>query len=355
MKYWYRYLNMKRFKLIFEYLFLFGVNGIMLWYFRGYLNLLIAVGMVLFLLYAVISVHIVKRYLSLSIDIPAEQLPKNTVFLVKVKVRNRSVFPLVNCRIRMRTGNVFLRETAEHDMVVPVKPLDVTEIEYPLSSSYVGNVEIMAEKLILEDLLAFHSVKAEVSASQNVYIVPGGDTEEEFSLNAFEKGMNEVEESNLRGSDFSDVSQIREYIPGDAMKNIHWKLSAKKDVWMVKERLQMSSQKLLVLLKLDKVPETEMSETSPTFGADIDRTIERLYAFGCFLIKNNVPVTLYWWSDKYREIRYETAESADVWLQVMLHVFHTEAGSGFAEEQFRSLNPGQGYVLACRDGLIVNE
>lgn len=346
---------MKRFKLIFEYVFLFCVNGIMLWYFRGYLNLLIAVGMVLFLLYAVISVHIVKRYLSLSIDIPAEQMPKNTVFLVKVKVRNQSVFPLVTCRIRMRTGNVFLGETAEHDMVVPVKPLDVTEIEYPLSSSYVGNVEIMAEKLILEDLLALHSVKAEVSVSKNVYIVPRGETEEEFSLNAFEKGMNEVEESNLRGSDFSDVSQIREYIPGDAMKNIHWKLSAKKDMWMVKERLQMSSRKLLVLLKLDKMPETEMSNTSQTFGADIDRTMERLYAFGCFLIKNNVPVTLYWWSDKYSEIRCETAESADVWLQVMLHVFHTEAGSGFAEEQFRSLHPGQGYVLACQDGLIVNE
>lgn len=110
----------------------------------------------------------------------------------------------------------------------------------------------------------------------------------------------------------------------------------------------MSSRKLLVLLKLDKMSESSDAE------ADADRTIELLYAFGCFLIKNRVPVTLYWWSDKYREIRWETAESADEWLQVMLHVFHTGAGGGFAEAQFRSLNPGQGYVLASRDGLVVN-
>lgn len=335
---------MKRFKYIFEYVFLFCLNGIMLWYFRGYLNLLIAVGMILFLLYAVISVHIVKRYLSLSIRVPAEQMPKNTVFLAKLLVRNRSVFPVVRCRIRLRTGNVFLGGETEHDMVVPVKPLDVTEVEYPLSSSYVGNVEITAEKLILEDLLAFHAVTMEISVSQNVYIIPRGETEEDFSLNAFEHGMNEAEESRLRGSDFSDVSQIREYIPGDAVKNIHWKLSAKKDKWMVKERLQMSSRKLLILLKLDR-----------TSGADADRTVEMLYAFGAFLLKNRVPVTLYWWSVKYGEIRCETAESADEWLDVMIHVFHTHAGDTFAEEQFQSLQPGQSYVLACRDGLLIKE
>ena len=54
---------MKKFKNIFEYVFLFCLNGLMLWYFRGYLNLLIAAAMILFLVLDIISVLILKRYL----------------------------------------------------------------------------------------------------------------------------------------------------------------------------------------------------------------------------------------------------------------------------------------------------
>lgn len=333
---------MKRFKYIFEFVFLFALNGVMLWYFRGYLNLVVAAGMLVFLLYAVISVHVVKRYLSLSIEAPSDYMTKDMTFIIKVKLENRCILPLVSCRIRLRTGNVFVGQTVENDLIVPVRPHGTVVVEYPLRSAYVGRVEVLAEKLILEDLLCLHSVTSAVSVSQSVYVVPQGNTDEEFSLNAYERGMNEVEESKLKGSDFSDVSQVREYVPGDAMKNIHWKLSAKKDILMVKERLQMSSRKLLVVLSLDRASEE-----------DVDQTIERLFAFGRFMIQNRVPVTLFWWSEKFGEVRQGTAESEEEWMQVMIQVFYTRAGGGYVEEKFRSLYPGQGYVLASRAGLTV--
>ena len=335
---------MKKFKNIFEYVFLFCLNGLMLWYFRGYLNLLIAAAMILFLVLDIISVLILKRYLSVSVVVPGEQMPKNVTFVVRVNVRNDSVIPLTNGVVRLRMGNVFMGETVEQDIEVPLKPLDVTGIELPLCSACVGDVEIRTEKIVLTDFLGLFETERDAFAEDHVFIVPRGETEQEFSLNAFEKGMNEVEETQMKGSDFSDVSQIREYIPGDAIKNIHWKLSAKKDVLMVKERLQMSSQKLLVVLRLEKSSEEAA-----------DRMIETLYSFGGFLITNHVPLTLCWWSDKFREIRQETAESSAEWLDVMLHVFSTRAGNEIAEQQFRSLYPGQGYVLACEEGLLVKE
>ena len=335
---------MKKFKNIFEYVFLFCLNGLMLWYFRGYLNLLIAAAMILFLVLDIISVLILKRYLSVSVVVPGEQMPKNVTLVVRVNVRNDSVIPLTNGVVRLRMGNVFMGETVEQDIEVPLKPLDVTGIELPLCSACVGDVEIRTEKIVLTDFLGLFETERDAFAEDHVFIVPRGETEQEFSLNAFEKGMNEVEETQMKGSDFSDVSQIREYIPGDAIKNIHWKLSAKKDVLMVKERLQMSSQKLLVVLRLEKSSEEAA-----------DRMIETLYSFGGFLITNHVPLTLCWWSDKFREIRQETAESSAEWLDVMLHVFSTRAGNEMAEQQFRSLYPGQGYVLACEEGLLVKE
>lgn len=67
---------MKHVKHILEYIILFALNGVMFWFFRGYLNLLIAVFMLVFFLYAFFSVYIVKKYVSLQIDVPAEYMSK---------------------------------------------------------------------------------------------------------------------------------------------------------------------------------------------------------------------------------------------------------------------------------------
>lgn len=331
---------MKRLRYILEYLFLFVANGIMLWFFRGYLNLLIAVAMILLFFYAVFSVHLVKKYVSLEIKAPAEEIPKNTEFFIRIRLGNRCWLPLVTAKVFLRTGNSFLGDLTENILALPLRPGKTVEIQYPLTSAYVGNVEVCCEKIVLYDLLGFHSVTVNIQSAESVYILPAGGSEEEFVLNDYETGMDEVEESKLSGSDFSDVSQVREYVPGDAMKNIHWKLSAKKDILMVKERLHMSSRKLLLVLSLDK------EEAEKT-----DVAVERLFSFGTFCISNRVPVTLFWWSDRYHEIRQETAESGEDWRQLMTRLFHDQAGNGYVEEHFRSGHPGKGYILVKNDAI----
>lgn len=331
---------MKRMKYIIEYLCLFAVNAVMFWFFHGYLNLLIGIGMIVFLIYAFFSIYGIRKSLSLEIDVPAEYIPKNTEFIVKIRLKNKSILPLVKGRIFLQTGNVFAGVPKENVLTVPVKPRGVSEVCYPLTSSYVGNIVIRAEKIILEDLLGFHSVAQPLEASANLYIVPSGGDGKEYVLNDYEKGMDEVEESKLSGSDFSDVSQVREYMPGDAMKNIHWKLSAKRENLMVKERFHMSSRKLLAVLVIDRGD-----------AEKLDETIETLFGFGQFCIANRVPVTLFWWSETYGETREETAESGEEWLRLMIHLFHTQAGNGFVEEHFRSMYPEKGCIL-IRNGEI---
>ena len=53
-------------------------------------------------------------------------------------------------------------------------------------------------------------------------------------------GMSESEESQAKGNDFAEITDVREYRPGDRIKDIHWKLSAKKETLMVKERTSVA-------------------------------------------------------------------------------------------------------------------
>jgi hypothetical protein len=246
---------------------------------------------------------------------------------------NRSFIPLMSGEIVLYTGNTFLGETQENHLTVPFRMHGSVEISYPMTSSYVGKIEVCAKAIRVKDLLGFHTVTKSVNLSEHIYMMPLGSDSETFHLNDYEKGMDEAEESQLAGSDFSDVSQVREYVPGDAMKNIHWKLSAKRENLMVKERLHMSSRKLLVVFSLTaKEPQTA------------DETIEKLYSFGRFFLQNRIPITLFWWSRRYRETYSETAESVEEWQQLMIRLFDTQAGDGFVEEHFKAMNPGKGYV-----------
>ena len=55
-----------------------------------------------------------------------------------------------------------------------------------------------------------------------------------------------------KGQDISEVSGLREYVPGDSMNSIHWKLSGKLDELIVREFGQPSNYNTLILYEMMK-------------------------------------------------------------------------------------------------------
>ena len=111
----------------------------------------------------------------------------------------------------------------------------------------------------------------------------------EKSLNDISDGMSEVEETQKKGYDFSEVTDVREYIPGDKLMNIHWKLSAKRDVLMVKERESMSNEQMIIMVSLEGNPQ------------EVDRVVSLAYGLIKRLMAENVVVRMVWWNDKIHE------------------------------------------------------
>lgn len=74
--------------------------------------------------------------------------------------------------------------------------------------------------------------------------------------------------------DRTNIINIRPYIPGDQLKNIHWKLSAKRDELQTKEFEQTVSNKLFIMINGQTEPE-----------ADLDRE-ELMVSFVLSLIKD---------------------------------------------------------------------
>ena len=90
---------------------------------------------------------------------------------------------------------------------------------------------------------------------------------------------------SVKTIDFSDVSDVREYIPGDKLMSIHWKLSAKRDILMVKDRVSMSDQQMVILVELCGSDE------------EVDEILTLAYGVVSTFIREQTYVRLLWWSE----------------------------------------------------------
>ena len=52
---------------------------------------------------------------------------------------------------------------------------------------------------------------------------------------------------NRKGNDLSEIFDIREYVPGDDIRSIHWKLSSKTDTLILKEASDPSHYNVVIL------------------------------------------------------------------------------------------------------------
>ena len=169
-----------------------------------------------------------------------------------IEVKNKTLAPCLDAKIRLKIGNEFLGTETCETVAVPVRIMGTYKLELPLRAELPGIITVSVESVKLKDLVGFVPLNKKLAAKASVTVLPEDGLRLNYDKSVIEAGMLESEESTKRGNDFSDVQEIREYIPGDKLMSIHWKLSAKRDILMVKDRVSMSDKQLVILPELIK-------------------------------------------------------------------------------------------------------
>ena len=133
----------------------------------------------------------------------------------------------------------------------------VATLRMPFTATRIGQIRLSLTDCIVQDwfgLLKIHINPSSETSEASFVILPAPDISRQPDAESISAGLTEVEDSGRRGNDFSEVTDLREYIPGDRIRDIHWKASARRDEWMVKVRTQMAGMELNVVLLLDPDP-----------------------------------------------------------------------------------------------------
>lgn len=281
----------KRIIRIIGYLILFSVNAGLLWFFHNFLNFAIMALMVFLPIISIIATKQAADRLTADWEGPYESMNKGEEFFVRLVLTNPTWIGIMNCRLNLQVSNLFYGTERIHELRVPLRARKGQTVTYPITVSRCGLVEFRIQSIVLEDFLGVMAFHRDALSVYQVSVLPRADVKVETSLDGYTEGMEEVEESTRKGSDFSEVQDVREYQPGDKMQNIHWKLSVKKDVLMVKERVSMSSRQLFLLLELHDNENGLMEEV-----------LECTYGIAKLMLQYQIPFSLVWWSVRTREL-----------------------------------------------------
>ncbi|MDY4079142.1 MAG: DUF58 domain-containing protein [Clostridium sp.] len=186
-----------------------------------------------------IIIRIIKKSISLDIKSIDVAQNKNDGIEVKILIKNNSIFPAVNGELKLCYYNKFSGNKEIEYINFPINSKETESIDFKVKSKYCGKLIIEIQSLKIYDYLTFSSVKKKVNKSKEIIVLP-----QIYDLNFSSNVINinsldgEIFSKDKAGDDPSEVFNVREYVEGDKIQRIHWKLSSKVDNVMIKEYSQ---------------------------------------------------------------------------------------------------------------------
>ncbi len=168
--------------------------------------------------------------------------------VIRVTIENPDFVPLSAVEAEVACTNLRTGETDSFIIRNTPRPKSTQETYFELMPKHAGRYEVSVASAVLSDPLQLASRRIICSDREYITVLP--EIEEMHVTYASDAAMLEGDRSadSRRGNDPGEVRSIREYVPGDPVRNIHWKLSEKTGKMLVKELGNPLIDQFLVIL-----------------------------------------------------------------------------------------------------------
>lgn len=289
---------------IIGYGILLAVSWLFYFFLHSHFYFLVLVLMIAGPVISAISAMVLRRYLQVEIYHAQDSygVQGETAYFT-IRIKNPTWVVSLDTKLVVNVENTLMETIGQQVFSIPIHAAKGYALTLPVVAAYPGLLKISVSRIYIKDLMGFFRLKKNVEQTAELSILPRAVTDIAYEKTALEQGMLESEESSKRGNDFSDVQEVREYIPGDKLMSIHWKLSAKRDILMVKDRVSMSDHQLVI------VPELFVDQP-----VNLAAILTMTYSVILELIQEQTTVRLLYWSMnryEYEDVRIDYKEELD--------------------------------------------
>lgn len=252
-----------------------------------------------------------RKRVSIVSDLDRTMLYKGEYAVLRIIVRNKSIFPVPAVKIKLYAQGGLVPEKSCEYYVASVSPRSESIIEIKYRAKVWGRYIIGAESSFMYDFIGFFKFRMScVDAVNEVKIFPDipeiqGDSPLLRSATEAARFADDSEETteSENVTSFSGMPGYthREYVEGDPVRRINWKLSSKRDKYMV--RLDDEIESIKQNIVLDGVSSGNIF--------DNERAVEGMLAAALGLLKCGFESTVYCsFNGAYES--YAMTEPADV-------------------------------------------
>lgn len=190
--------------------------------------------------------------LALECRIPAScRIGQKITVTLQMKKKNR--IPAGVIQINGKIKNVLFQE--EKNLCLRFQPSEkkTQSFTYVSEMDNCGSVTVLLMEAQCMDFLGLFCKKIPLEISMETMVYPAQmQLQAETARRPEATTTGDLYDQNRKGADVSEVAGLRDYIPGDSLGSIHWKLSGKLDTLVVREFGYPSNYQVLILYDILK-------------------------------------------------------------------------------------------------------
>ncbi len=221
--------------------------------------------------------------LTLSLDNPQDVQRGGNADL-QVHLTRKGFCPCGSVKIIFSLQNHFTGHSSKESVIVqPVK--GKSTLALPVHAPHAGNTEISVTRIWFYDLTGLLCIPRKVKGAASFCALPQSETARVRSVLPQEAEDSGEADPNRPGHSRPELFGVHEYVPGDPLRDIHWKLSARLDKMMVREYVRPVSRDIGLLL---------LNGGSGISPAAADKLADAAFSLSLSLVQADIRHTLCW-------------------------------------------------------------
>ena len=288
-------------------------------FYDSYFSLFLIVSSVAMLLFLAFSIRMYKNKVQISIVAP-ETINKREASECYIEAKNQSFLPIVKVKCNLKIINSLTNEISNQEIYFSLNGKSKERIYIDVKSLFCGNVKMSVETVNCFDLLGLFFTIDYPKVSEEMLVLPNiFDMDVDLFENKSKNNEAFAYSSELVGMNSSEIFGIKPYVPGDNIKNIHWKLSSKFDELIMKELSETADHSLLVLL------DTSLSDGNQNHNPVVfDAMMEAFLSVSRALLEGGQSHSIGWLNGKGNELQIEKVFSQNHVLNLIKMIISIE-------------------------------
>lgn len=232
-----------------------------------------------------------------------------------IKAYNKGILPISKIKCTLQLRNILTKEEREETIYISLNSKEKNNIYWNLKSKYCGKIEIKIKEIIIYDYFGIFKNRIDSNINKDLLILPKTfNVDIDLSKSHMDNLESPLNSNMHKGIDNTEIFGIREYIPGDNIRNIHWKLTSKLDNLIIKELGSTVESSILIIW------ETSILNNKCEVPSVTDAMIEVFISISKSLVEQGQAHSIGWFDYKSNSFRIEGINSIDD-LSVLIRGF----------------------------------